>query len=408
MEKSQKVTILSSIILVGFAIGVIYHYVLGFYMHLGEPYNSFVYPASWAFCDFTGILNYAKGLNPYHEVVLWACYFPLAYIFLFPFAFIKSTLLSYLIYLSIFNIYMIFMNIKNFYCKNLSKMQNFQNIFILSVMSYPVLYMLDKGNLDSILLISLASFVYSFKSEKYYLASILLAIANAFKPFSIFFLIFFLLKKKYREFMLSIVLTILLVIGGFMILKGSFFDQIIIFMQSLALFKKVYALGAGVGIGFSSSLFMPLKAIMLHFSTVPSVVGNFVRIYDYTSYIITAITLFFVWREQCFWKQLTLLICNFLLIPYCTYDYKLIFLFIPIWLFVNEEKKSKFDLIYLILFASLFIPKSIIIFFPYIHSQNGSWLSLSAILNPLIMLLFSSLIIYEQIFFNKKEEKGGI
>lgn len=402
MQKSDKVALLSSIILVGFAMGVIYHYILGFYLHFGEPFNTFVYPASMAFCDFTGILNYAKHLNPYHEVILWACYFPLDYIFLYPFSLIKNFVVSYSLYISIFFIFLIIANIKAFTCDNLTKLQNFQNIFILSVVSYPVLYMLDKGNLDSILFIILALFVYAFKSEKYFLAALLLGIENAFKPFPIFFLIFFLIKKRYKEFFASLLISALLVIGGFLFLKGSFFDQIIIFIKSLALFKIVYAYSPGVGIGFSSSLFMPLKAIMLHFSTKPSDLIAFIRMYDYFSIIITAVTLLFVWREEILWKQLTLLICNFLLLPYCTYDYKFIFLFIPIWLFVNAKVKSKFDFTYIILFALLFVPKSIIISLPGIHLQNPSWLSLSAIINPAIMLILTLLIIYEQ-FLPKKD-----
>lgn len=403
MQKSDKVALFSNIILVGFVMGVIYHYVLGFYMQLGQPYNTFIYPPSMAFCDFTGIANYAKQLNPYHEVVLWACYFPLDYIFLYPFSLIKNFVVSYTLYISIFLIFLIYANTKAFACENLTKLQNFQNIFILSVVSYPVLYMLDKGNLDSILFIILALFVSAFKSEKYFLAAILLGIENAFKPFPIFFLILFLMKKKYKEFFISLLISALLIIGGFMFLKGPFFDQIIIFIKSLALFKARYALGPALGIGFSSSLFMPLKAVMLHFSTKVSDIATFVKIYDYFSLFASIITLFFVWREKILWKQLTLLICNFLLLPYCTYDYKFIFLFIPLWLFVNTEEKSKFDLTYIILFALLFVPKSIIINFPGIHLQNQSWLTLSAIINPVIMIILTLLIIYEQ-FLSKKDD----
>lgn len=407
MEKSQKILLLSSIILVGFTIGVIYHYILGFYLHASEPYNSFLYPANMALCDFFGILPYIKDFAPYNDVVLWAAYFPLTYLLMFPFTLIKSQTLSYLIYISGFLIYLIFMNIKVFNCKNFTKLQNFQNIFIITIISYPVLYILDKGNFDMYLFVLFGFCVYAFKSEKYFISCVLLALANAMKPFTILFLLLFLRKKKYKEFFLSLILTILLVVGGFMIFKGSFFDQIINFIKIQSLFQSVYALGSNVGIGFSSSLFMPLKIIALHFSTLPSFIHNFVKFYDHICLIITGITIFFIWKEQILWKQLTLIICNFLLLPYCTYDYKFIFLFIPIWLFVNEEKKSKFDLAYIILFALLFIPKSIIIDFPAISLVESNWVSLSVIINPIIMIMLSLLIIYEQFYFKSKNLKKG-
>jgi len=142
VEKSQKVTIFSSIILVGFAVGVIYHYIMVFYVHSQGVYNSFLYPSDWAFCDFTGSLEYIKDLKPYQSVSLWVIYFPFAYIFILPFAYIKNGLLSYSIYISGFLTYLITMNIKMFSCKNLTKLQNVQNVFIITLLSYPVLYCL--------------------------------------------------------------------------------------------------------------------------------------------------------------------------------------------------------------------------------------------------------------------------
>lgn len=408
MEKSQKVTILSSIVLVGFVFGVIFHYIVGFYMHAGEPYNSFLYPSSWAFCDIFGILPYIKDFKPYQDITLWVVYFPLTYLFMLPFAFIKNKIIAYLIYISGFIAYLIFMNIKNFSCKNLSKLQNFQNIFIITAISYPVLYTLDKGNFDMYLFVLLGFWTYAFKNEKYGLSAFLLAIINACKPFTLYFLLLYLMKKRYKECFFSIILTALLVICGFMIIPDNFFNQIIILIKSLALYKQTYAIGTNMGIGFSSSIFMPLKTIMLHFSTASQDVINFVKFYDYSCHIITIITLFFVWKEKIFWKQLTLLICNFLLLPYCTYDYKFIFLFIPLWLFMNEKEKSKLDLTYLILFALLFVPKNLIIYFPLIKNGVSNWLSLSAIINPIIILLLTLLIIYEQIHERIKLKKESI
>lgn len=401
MEKSEKVTLLSIIILVGFALGVFYHYILGFYLHAPEPYNSFLYPSSMAFCDIFGILPYIKDFAPYSHLVLWVAYFPLTYLIMFPFTLIKNPVVLYLIYIPGFLAYLMFMNIKTFTCKSLTKLQNFQNVFILTALSYPVLYVLDKGNFDMYLFVIFGLCVYAFKFEKYFISCVLLAIVNAMKPFTILFLILFLRKKRYKEFFLSLILTTLLVIGGFMIFKGAFFDQIIDFIKVQVLFKLTYATNASLGIGFSSSMFMPLKAIALHFSTSHAFIVNFVKLYSYICLAITGLTILFLWREKILWKQLTLIICNFLLLPYCTYDYKFIFLFIPIWLFINEEK-SDFDLAYILLFGLLLIPKSIIIHFLSIASTGTNWLSLSAILNPIIMVVISLLIIYEQFYSNKK------
>jgi hypothetical protein len=397
MEKSNKITIFSSIILVGFAVGVIYHYILTFYAHAQGVYSSFLYPSDLAFCDFSGSFKYIRDFKPYQSVNLWVIYFPFAYIFILPFAYIKNELLSYSIYISGFLTYLITMNIKMFSCKNLTKLQNVQNIFIITLLSYPVLYCLDKGNFDIYLFVLLGFWTFAFQKEKYKLSAVLLALINAMKPFTLYFLLLYLMKKRYKECILSILLTAFLIVGFFLIIPDNLSGEVSVFFQSLKLYKDTYTLSSTIGMGFVSSLFMPLKALFLHFSTDKKAIDNFIIFYDYLCQFITIIMLFFVWKEKTFWKQLTLLICNFLLLPYCTYDYKFIFLFIPIWLFINSHEKSRFDFYYLLLFALLFIPKNVIIDFPSIHGSVASWLSFSAIVNPIIMIALSGLIIFEQI-----------
>lgn len=396
MDKSQKVTLFSIITLLGFTFGVIYHYVLGFYMHKQGSYTSFLYPHEWAFCDFFSILSSIKDLKPYQDVSMWSVYFPLNYIFMLPFAFIKNKILTYSIYISGFLVYLITMNTKMFSSKNLTKFQNVQNVFIITVLSYPVLYCLDKGNFDMYLFVLLGFWTFAFQKGQYKLSAVLLAIINAMKPFTVYFLLLYLMKKRYKEFFLSIVLTAILVIGGFLIIPDNIAKEVSMFLQSVIFYKQLYTHQAQIGMAFVSSLYMPLKALLLHFTVSVKNVATFNVIYDIFCQFITIATLIFVWREKTFWKQLTLLVCNFLLLPYCTYDYKFIFLFIPIWLFVNQEEKTKFDFYYLILFALLFIPKNILIDFPYIHNGGINWLSFSAIVNPLIMILLSGLIIFEQ------------
>lgn len=411
MEKSQKISIISFIILVGFTFGVIYHYILGFYLGMGPHFNSFLYPASAAFCDFWGPFPYLQKFAPYSEVNLWIVYFPLAYVLLTPFAFIASfthSTISYLLYISGFLTYLIFMNTKTFSCPDSNKLQNFQNIFILTTMSYPVLYILDKGNFDMFLFVILGLFAYAFRVEKYLIAAILLAIETAIKPFTFLFFLLFLFKKRFKEFFLAVLLTFLLIIGGFFFFKGGFANQIVNLIKILIQYKDTfaYALDNNFGISYGSSLFMVLKLFFCKLTASPIISTVLLtKIYDVVCTILTVFTVFFVWREKTYWKQLTLLICNFLLLPYNTYDYKLIFIFIPLWLFVTSKEKGKFDFAYSILFALLLIPKHIIILNQIISPTATKWFSLSIIFNPLIMILISCLIVFEQFYNNRKEKK---
>lgn len=408
MDKEKKINLLTTIILIGFVFGIIYHYIWKFYFGSYQALSTFLFPTNGSFCDFWGSFEYIKDLKPYQgDAGLWVTYFPVAYIFTIPFAFIKNLMISYLIYIMPFISYLIYMNIKNFNCKTFSKIQNFQNIFILTFMTYPFLYSLDKGNFDMFMFVILGLFVYAFKKEKYLLAAILLTIENSIKPFTFLFLVLFLIKKRYKEFFLSLILTIILILGGFLIFPDNYLSQVINFLATMMFFKDRYALNIkeDFGMYYASSLFMVLKLIFCKLTLKPIISTVLLtKIYDCFCYVITAVTIFFVCIEKTYWKQLTLLICNFLLLPYITYDYKLMFLLIPIWLFVNTKEKTKFDLAYTICFALLFIPKHILIMQPQLSPTMAKYFSLSIIINPVIMIILTLLIIYERLCIRGKSE----
>lgn len=400
MDKSNKVKILSCIISIGFVVAIFFHYFLGTYFHLKVPYNTFIsVPNLQPFGDFMNITDYLKNFAPFTFPNMWINYFPLAYILLFPFALIKSKFVSYLIFFSIFLLFWVFINIKTLYCKNLNKLENFQNIFFITFLSYPFLILWDSGNFDMMLFLFTAAFIYFFKSKKYFTSALFIAFANAIKPFTWIFLILFLFDKKYKELIFSITLSTLMIIGGFMVLRGGLLTQIQVYLINLKLTQSYFILSPTGGLGGnSSSLFMSLKALnalfyaKYHFALNPQALVNICRNLGLT---LTSIILFFSWKEKVFWKKVALLTFYMLTFSFIVYDYKLILLFIPLWLFINEEEQTKFDLSYLILFSLLLIPKRFIVMWPKIFI-------FSSIFNPFIMLIFIGLIIFEQFYLKYK------
>lgn len=389
MNKLEKVTLLSTIVFVGFSFAVIYHYILGTYMGFGFPCNTFLSERSTMFSDFTKTINLMANFAPFLKTSFWMNYFPLAYIILFPFTLIKNVIVSYVVFVSGFILCFAPLNWKFFKCSDLTRVQNLQNVFILSFLSYPFLLILDRGNFDMFLFVLFALFIYAFKAEKYMLAAILIGIENACKPFLVLFLVLFLFKKKYKEFFMSLILTTVLIIGGFLVLKGGFIHNISTFIINLRLTESFFVYSNKGGSASCSSLFMALKLILCLLYNLIST-HLLAEICKYINLIAITIVIFFSWKERVFWKQITLLTLAVLVLPYIIFDYKLIFLFVPIWLFVNNSEKSRFDLIYTILFALLLIPKNL----PFGIFFN---LGFSVVLNPFLMILFMGLIIFEQL-----------
>lgn len=402
MNKSEKIFLLANIVLVGFVAAVVFHYVLGFYMQKPYPFDTFLMPPNLAFGDFLDLLPQIKGFAPYTPPGTWQQYFPLAYIILAPFAYIKTRIIAYFIFFSVFLGFFAFANKKFLSCENSNKITNFQNIFILTLLSYPFLFLFDRGNFDMLIFIFFAAFIFSFQAGKYRLAAVFLGIMNATKPFSILFLILFLFDKKYKEFFLSIGLTFLLIVGGFMVFKGDFFNQIVVMLQSWILFQKEYVFETGNwGMANGSSLFTVSKFILCKYGAQP-IMSTFLLSKLYSCFVaaMTVLITVFAWREKTFWKRISLITLYMLLVPQSVYDYKLIFLFVPIYLFVNAQKQTKSDLIYTILFGLLLIPKHYFIIDLMDKINN---LSISMFINPIVMLMIISLIIREQFTLREKD-----
>ncbi len=104
----------------------------------------------------------------------------------------------------------------------------------------------------------------------------------------------------------------------------------------------------------------------------------------------------FCFLEKELWKKITLLLAIIILLPYVSSSYKMIFMFIPLWLFVNKDTKSKFDMAHTILFGLLLVPYHLIIITPTNSNPHGV-LSATPLVLPSLLLVMAFLIIYENI-----------
>lgn len=409
MEKANKVKTLALIVLVGFLGIIIFNFFMGFFFKDYYIYNTFFFNPEFSlspeniFSDFTGVLPKIKGLQPYAPPADWQNYFPLSFILILPFAYLKNKFVAYFIFVSIFVSVFVYFNYKFLNCLTLNKFENIKNIFIISCLSFPFLFIVLRGNLDMLIMLFFIATIYFLNKKNYRWSSVFLAVVNSLKLFSFLFPIIFLCKKQYKEFFINIGLTFLLIIGGFLFFKGNILYQISILLESWihAAQGYIYANNNNYGMVYQSSLFMLLKLIFCkNYSSSALSTFQLAKFYNLFVLIFTLATIISLFKERFLWKQITLLTLYMILIPSISFDYKLIFLYAPIWLFVNSEEKSRFDLIYTILLGLLLIPKSII--FNNSNFFDGSIFSLSLIINPVIMLGIMLLIIYEQIKYKKE------
>lgn len=402
LTRETKIKLVCLIVLTGFIVAFLYHSYLGLVMHLPYPYNTFLFLPSDRFNDFFNGFYQSKHFNPYFEP---GYYWPLRA--MFPFLYLIYCLMALFDGTTMLTIFLIsslgfifYINFKN--CLTKDPVMTVLFTSILTFFSYPVIFTLDRANTESWLYILLYFAVSFFAQQKYTRSAILFSFVFAMKPFPAIFGILFVRKKRFREILLMIFLTLFLTIVPLFSFKSGFWNNLNHLRYSLDdVYPKNYILQHG-GLAYGNSLWGMIKII--HASLAANIKASNLEalipiyspmysLYSKISWMMLALVLLYVLLvEQTFWKKIALLTFSMNLFPAVSGDYKLLYVFIPLFLFINFSQKSRWDFIYLVLFSLLLIPKNYDQYvFPNLFINNMS--NIGIVINPMLMSLISLLII---------------
>lgn len=389
----QKVKLISAIVIIGFVLSVIFHYILSSYLGFNfYPNNTFLFNPNDKFNDFFNIYNASTELNPYSEPV--SVYFPFTYILMFIHTLMNKwvafTLFTGIFIASLF--YVVFNSIPS-----LVKAEKYFYSFVLIFMSYPILFVIDRGNVEIWLFLSLLMFVNFYAKEKIILSILFLSIAISMKLYPAVFGLIFLFDKKYKEIFYTSITTISITLISMVFLKGGVFNSINGLTKCLAEFNRSYIHDLH-GIQHNISLFAPLKFVFYQLAKKYSSIASLENIFN-TGYFILAILIFgivsfflFKYKHQ-YSNKISLLLLSSLVLPQISFDYKLINLYIPLLLFIKKDEKSKYDFPYSILYGMLLIPKD------YLFIEKD--ISIAIFFNPILILILMGIMIYESSIYSK-------
>lgn len=391
----DKLQLIAFIGITGFVIAVIYHYLIDMYFYFPWQYNSFL--CSEKDCQFSDFYEgvYLVGqdirnfLNPYSKASGCPPYF--------PFAFIVSTLFTFFnwhIGVAILSL----LTIGTFVCflyyttKNLetySSFQKIQYIILLTITSYPLLFLIDRGNNEEFIFILLCLFIYLYKKGKFLLSVIPLACAISMKGYPVVFIVLLISDKKYKETILCLLLSLGMTLLSILLMKGGITFTITEFVRNFHRYKAFLVMTRFHGGGdYDHSLFIFCKRLLSHFPGIDS--ATLLSLYLIITLAgFTLITLYVIFTEKVFWKKVLLLVLPMILFPHVSHDYTLIHLYIPMMLFVGtNEKNHKLTLVFCVLFGLLIIPKHYVS--PLVPKTH-----LIGLLEPLLMLSFIGIIFKE-------------
>lgn len=402
----NKTKLVATIVGGGMVLFLLYSFIVNNYFGLGYPYNTFLFSKVDSFMDFYNVNYFVHNFNPYSSEKD-VSYPPFALILAYPFSLFYNyskhgspparehilPVLSYLILIFSFSYFLVKLIYQTI--KGNGKLNDYIYTIILFV-TYPVFFLLDRGNYLMITFIFVCLFAY------YYVANpakslYFLSAAIAMKIYPIIFVLLFIVQKRYKDVWKIVLITGCFSIIPMLLFRGSFVSNMTHFFSNLFHFSGGYV-DELFNVSWNVSLLGAIKIPIMLFNngTVPFNVTVPFMIFVV---VLIGIVIFLLKKEARLDRKMVYLVSLQLLIMPLSFDYSLVYLYVPLLMLLKNKKKiDTEDSFSLIVIALLFIPKSYGILY-----HNSLWVvSIQSFINPILLMM---LIIYP---FYKRVRAGSL
>lgn len=383
------------LMLLGFTVASAYHLTLhniGF----GWPWSTFLFIPGDRFNDWYHSVVQAASISPYfdHSTPALAAYFPVSYLLLKASGSGDSSIYTYFsislaLLIAAAGLGRSFVNPRNLDLSS-SCRRDVALLVVASFVSYPVVFALDRGNLDLWVALLSVVFVVTMHTNLRLMGLFALSLAIAIKGYSAIFILLLVADRKYRSAILCLTLAILMSLLTLFFMWDGFAKNLSGFKHNLDLYYQYYVLGPG-SLFASSDPYNAIRLIYFwiydqwHQSTFfgvqlasPEVANqSILKIYSLFSSSFAVIAGFFVvFVRAARWKKVTAICLIAILFPNVANDYKLCNLLPGLYLLLFETRQTRPEKVSFVLFCLLMIPKS------YLFIQGKP---ISMLLNPVLL-----------------------
>ncbi len=403
MRKAMCLDIVAVILLAGSVAALGYHYWRGAYEGRGYPYSTYLFdPADTFRVSWSGVserhcfgdlyqpyLN-SSNLDPYgrSEGVLPGCYFPFAYVLIHPLTWVPYNWLV-LIYLAGCALGLLWTARRAMALSN--SLRDWHILFTIVLLSFPVHTALDRGNIDTIVFLITAGFLFCFMQAKYGWAVVLLACAAAMKGYPAILGLLYLQRGKFRYGLYAGSLTVFLALASAMLLRGGIVGSFNGLVEGLAGFGTLA--GSFWGTLNCCSLRAALKALTylsweFHWTFLADRLLSIDAVYWAVQLLFAScIGWEYFRRRLTLEERIAIITPAMLLLPDITGNYRLIYVLLPMELLLRggEETAERSDLLLAILFGLLLVPKA---YYPTFMDVR-----IDSLLNPALMVLLLAVIV---------------
>ena len=363
---------------------------------LDYPYTTFLFRPLDRFQDFYTVMRSTMELDPYeirqvvnvpgHSGVEVSNYFPFMHLVLYPLTWLEpeSALVVFILISAAACSYAFWL-----ICKHLPPMSKAESIFnwlVFVPLCFPVLFTWDRGNVDAWMIPLVGYGIYCITTRRFHTGAIALGMAGAMKAMPLIFLFPLIREKQFKPFLTAGATVALTTFVSLLTFNGSPLENLAAMQTAFTLFGDFLLIVVN-GITHSISLFAGLYTVVIlwYRQLQPlETLQEWLHIYVLFSALLLAAILLYVGRARIpIWKQWLLLIGAVQILPFPSYEYRLLFSLIPLAFVIIDDRIPR---AYVWLICLTIIPK----FMPLFADVR-----VGVMLNPLLIAVTMAYAVYQ-------------
>ncbi|MDA8034537.1 MAG: glycosyltransferase 87 family protein [Actinomycetota bacterium] len=349
------------------------------------PRNTWLFASDARFSDFLQTFELLHGLHPYG--VAAGSYPPLGYFLVGPLEAMSP-------FAALWSFLALFVGVFAWWCwRSFGGGGRLEAVAVLVVAfaTYPVSFALDRANVDLLVLLVLALALAGLDAGRDRLTAALVGLAAAAKVFPGLYAVVLLGRSRgWRRLLLAVGVAVAATLVAFLVLPGSLAGNIDGLRRGLHSVQAVYDNGVQSALDSStlSSFAQAVGFAVAGAGGAQAVAGWTGRL---ATPAVVAGAVWLVWylwrREREPWRAVTLVTVAVVLLPQVSYAYDLVYLFLPLALFVRDAPPGRSQRQVAALFGLLLAPKA------YLYLGN-TFIDSSVLLEaPLLVALAMAVVV---------------
>jgi hypothetical protein len=350
--------VIATVMVVGMAAAVIFNYVMGVYLHRAYPYTTFLFKPEDHFRDFYNVYRDARRFKP--GVSDNMVYSPVLHLFTDGLTLVPATV-AFVLVVTSFLVSLLAVLWSWLTRPVRSTVARLQLVAVFALLSYPVLFAVDRGNLEMVVFVLLALFFWLHYGRRSRLAWLPLSLAIAAKYYWATLLVVFLCDRSYRQALYAAVAAVAETLVSVLLLSWISGYSVVRVLHALV--QTLNGHVEGTNTLFFAQHGHSLWGVVTVFDrwTNGSLqMMNMQRVREL--YMLLSLAVFAAVARQLLrhrhdpWQVATVLVACALLLPFEDHDYTLIHLYLPLSLFMLTVRRGRLPWACALAFAVCLIP----------------------------------------------------